>query len=101
MAHAPKARHWLAMLVAGQLANGLGTAWADDKLKPPDPADPSVSVPATGYESALGDFRRLELKQVPWKRANDTVRSVGGHMGSVGENETSEDTAAHAGHKTK
>lgn len=101
MAHAWTARCWLVVLVAGQLVHGLTTAWAGDKPKPPDPADPSASVPSAAYESALGDFRRLELKPLPWKRANDTVRSVGGHMGSVEDREKGDDAAAHAGHKAK
>lgn len=101
MANAFAARGWLAVLVAAQLTVGLSSARADDKPKAPDPADATVPVPVTTYDSALGDFRRMDLKQVPWKRANETVRSVGGHMGSVGEGEATGDAPAHAGHKPK
>lgn len=49
-----------------------------------NPADPAVSVPATQYQSAFGDYRKPQFEQkLDWRQANDAVRDVGGHMGAL------------------
>jgi hypothetical protein len=59
---------------------------ADDRLGAPDPGDPKAAVPPIAYQSSFDGFTRVEsVKPIPWRSANDTVRSLGGHMGSVEE----------------
>jgi hypothetical protein len=57
---------------------------ADDRLRAPDPGDPKAAVPSIAYQSSFDRFTRFEpVKPIPWRSANDTVRSLGGHMGSL------------------
>lgn len=67
---------WVAILVPVCLA--------DDRTTIPDPADPSAAMPPIVYKSALGDFRRFgAISPAPWKAANDTVGTLGGHVGAM------------------
>ena len=51
----------------------------------PDPADPSMAVPTTKYDSAFGDYRAYkDLKVVPWKQVLDEVAGVPGAVGHAG-----------------
>ena len=45
----------------------------------PDPLDPKAGVPATRYESSLGQVRRIgDDKPVAWREANEAVARIGG-----------------------
>jgi hypothetical protein len=45
----------------------------------PDPLDPKARVPATRYESSLGQVRRIgDDKPVAWREANEAVARIGG-----------------------
>jgi len=45
----------------------------------PDPLDPKARVPATRYESSLGQARRIgDDKPVAWREANEAVARIGG-----------------------
>lgn len=45
----------------------------------PDPLDPKARVPATRYESSLGQARRIgDDKPVAWRDANEAVARIGG-----------------------
>lgn len=45
----------------------------------PDPLDPKAGVPATRYESSLGQVRRFgDDKPVAWRDANEAVARIGG-----------------------
>lgn len=45
----------------------------------PDPLDPKARVPATRYESSLGQVRRIgDDKPVAWRDANEAVARIGG-----------------------
>ena len=44
-----------------------------------DPLDAQASVPASGYRSALAQYRRLgDDPPIAWREANDTVTRIGG-----------------------
>ncbi len=45
----------------------------------PDPLDPKAGVPATRYESSLGQVRRIgDDKPAAWRDANEAVARIGG-----------------------
>lgn len=45
----------------------------------PDPLDPKARVPATRYESSLGQVRRIgDDKPLTWRDANEAVARIGG-----------------------
>lgn len=59
---------------------------ADDRPRAPDPGDPTAAVPPITYQSSFDGFTGYgAVKAIPWRSANDTVRSLGGHMGSIEE----------------
>lgn len=99
-------------IVAGRRLGTIGIAMlvailspvclADDRAKQPDPADAAAPVPPITYQSTLDGFSRFgAAKPISWKSANDTVRTLGGHVGSMEEREIQESAPAapgHAGH---
>lgn len=51
-----------------------------------DPADPNAAVPPHRYVSELAAYRKPQFEQkLDWRQANDTVREVGGHAGSLND----------------
>lgn len=66
----------------------------------PDPADPSVPVPALRYESSLARYRALANDPPPpqsrWQQANEEVRRLGGHAGHAGPAVVPDPHAGHA-----
>ena len=49
-----------------------------------DPADAAVAVPIPDYRSAFAGYRKAGFEaRRDWRQANDTVREVGGHAGSL------------------
>jgi uncharacterized cupredoxin-like copper-binding protein len=51
----------------------------------PDPADPSMAVPTTKYESVFGDYRPYKDQKVgPWKQVLDEVAGLPGAAGHAG-----------------
>lgn len=60
-------------------------AQAQQSNRSPDPADPSVAVPATVYKSVLtGHVPPANSTQTPdktWRAANDAVAGQAGHAG--------------------
>jgi len=62
--HARFSRHTL-LLATALIAAGCTTV--PQPLAGPDPADPDVRVPATGYRSALRDFHSAQPSEpAPW-----------------------------------
>lgn len=67
---------WLALLPL------VGYAQTGARL---DPADPSMAVPTTKYDSAFGDYRPYKDQKVgPWKQVLDEVAGVPGAAGHTG-----------------
>ena len=79
---AGKFHPWLAAGLSCALALLVtGPAWAQS-ARSPNPADPSVTVPAPRYESAFSDYvRQRDEKIAPWRGVNDEVARAGGHIG--------------------
>jgi len=51
---------------------------------PASPLDPAAPTPPLKYESAFRGYRAFEEAEVKsWRELNNTVRSVGGHAGSL------------------
>lgn len=77
-------KHKLWLAFAALCAAALG-AQAQQSTRTPDPADSSVAVPATVYESVLsGQVPHATDKQTPdqaWRAANDAVAAQPGHGG--------------------
>jgi len=62
-------------------------AWA---AEPPtgvlDPNAPTAPLP---YQSAFSGYKRPQFEgKTDWRKANDTVRDVGGHMGAIKSDST-------------
>jgi hypothetical protein len=67
----------LSITIAGVLS-GLTTANAAS------PLDSTAPTPPLTYASVFADYRTLaDVEPKPWAELNDTVRSVGGHSGSL------------------
>jgi hypothetical protein len=63
----------------------------------PDPADPNAAVPAFGYQSAFGDYKRHTDPAVRgWREVNDEVGRIGGHAGALRAAPSGEGHGAHA-----
>lgn len=78
-------QHWTAIV----LLAGLPWVAAAQATKPKNPADPAAAVAAPVYESAFTDYQTLrEEKETPdkvWRRANDEMATLGGHVGHTKE----------------
>ena len=67
----------LFMIAATSSAAALGQSAAPDPLSTAPTAAPS-------YRSAFEGYRSFRIEELPgWPSVNDTVRSVGGHTGSI------------------
>lgn len=72
-----------AALMLLMLTTGLAEA-ASAGEKRPDPADPNAAVPSHRYVSDFAIYRKPQFEQkLDWREANDIVRDVGGHAGSL------------------
>ena len=85
------------------------TAWA---AEPPTgvlaPNAPTAPLP---YQSAFSGYKRTQFEdKIDWRKANDAVRDVGGHMGAIKSDNTDElppkaggeaTPGGHAGHHGK
>lgn len=71
-------------------------AFADSRS--PRAADPGQPVPAIEYRSPLADYKKPAFDApADWRKANETVRDVGGHGGALSGKPPAE--GGHAGHK--
>jgi len=69
-------------LVCCSVAALLAGAASAESTNAPNPADPSVDVPAPRYDSAFSDYvRQRDDKLAPWRDVNDEVARIGGHIG--------------------
>lgn len=72
--------------------------------------DPNASTAPLPYQSAFSGYKRPQFEgKTDWRKANDTVRDVGGHLGAIKSDSTDEmptkarsdadpATGSHAGH---
>ncbi|PJI41835.1 hypothetical protein [Ferrovibrio sp.] len=70
--------------------------------------DPNASTAPLPYQSAFSGYQRPQFEgKADWRKANDTVRDVGGHMGAIKSDSAEMPTKAgdavpaaggHAGH---
>lgn len=73
------------------VAGGLG--YVPSLLANPAATDATVNVPAPAYQSAFQDYRSFrEEPLADWRRLNEEVGRVGGHLGIFGG------AAGHGGH---
>ncbi len=50
----------------------------------PSVLDPNAPTAPLPYQSAFTGYKRPQLEgKTDWRKANDTVRDVGGHMGAI------------------
>ncbi len=78
-----KLKLWVAF---GTLLTAVLGAQAQQNSRTPDPADPSVAVPATVYASAMSGYTPAMKDGVPppdksWRAANDAVGGQTAHAG--------------------
>lgn len=59
------------------------------------PTDPEMKGPPTAYQSVFGK-QSSSPEETPWRAANDQVRRLGGHVGSLRESEDSPPTGTPA-----
>lgn len=46
--------------------------------------DPNAPTAPPPYQSAFSGYKRPQFEgKTDWRKANDTVRDVGGHMGAI------------------
>ena len=51
---------------------------------PPNPADPTVTIPTPEYRSVFAGYRKAAFdEKADWRQANDAVRNAGGHGGAM------------------
>lgn len=81
---------------AALLAAILTTDPALANSRSPRAADPGQPVPAVEYRSPLSDYKKPTFDApADWRKANETVREVGGHGGALNDKAG----GSHAGHK--
>lgn len=66
-----------AIFLAGGFANATGAA-------EPSATDPAAATSKIEYRSAFDGYLKFQYGPIKsWKESNETVRAVGGHMGSI------------------
>ena len=73
-------------MTMGLVAQAAGAAEPPAGLL--DPNAPTAPLP---YQSAFSGYKRPQFEgKTDWRKANDTVRDVGGHMGAIKSDSTDE-----------
>jgi hypothetical protein len=87
--------NWMAVAIVAGLPL---VAAAQDKTKKTDPANPDEAVPTAVYESAFKNYQPMkESSESPdkiWRAANDEVGRIGGHVGSIKEETSPQESPA-------
>jgi hypothetical protein len=64
----------------------------------PQPADPDADVPVLQYRSVFAEPAARSDRRIDWRQANDTVREVGGHAGTLRDSAAASAPAADRPH---
>ena len=80
----PFSRHMLSLTVRAVALVALAIAPVRAQTALTDPLSPAPSAMPLAYQSAFEGYRPFRNDEIAnWRSVNDTVRSVGGHTGSV------------------
>ena len=72
------------MVLSRLLPGAFATCAAAVNAQLPAPSLPPGSGPKLSYQSVFADYRPLAgLEILPWKRTNDEVAALRGHMGHM------------------